>query len=295
VETEPPLIQANRTAKMSSNEEILAMIENLEGQVKALKKALKAGLPKGARKSKAKKAEVDSDGEPVEKAKRPLNAWQAWTKHVLTEYAEEYEAFAAEQESRRGVAIKFAKHCRETKGKEHSAFEAAFVPAERAAEPKEKKEKAKKPAKKAVGGAGAPAPLSDADSDADSDAEAKAVAKALRKEEKAAKKAAKAAKKAKESDAESEVEAEKPAKKVVASAAAPAPKPAPKPAEPESDSDSDAELTLKKWVFRGKTYYRSDDNDCWLANDDGSMGAWAGKYDPVTDKIDEDAPEPEHD
>ena len=267
---------------MSSAEEILAMIETLESQVKALKKALKASLPKGARKSKAKTVEVDSDGEPVPKVKRPLNSWQAWTKHVLTEYSEEYDAFSAEQETRRGVAIKFASHCRETKTKEYASFEASFVPVERAAEPK--KEKVKKE-KKAVGGAGAAAPPSD--SDADSDAEEKAVKKAAKAAKKEAKKAEKAEKKEK-------VVAEKPAKKVVACAAAPAPAPAPKPAESDSESDDD-ELTLKKWVFRGKTYYRSDDNDCWLANDDGSMGAWAGKYDPVTDKIDEEASEPEHD
>ena len=65
-------------------------------------------------------------------------------------------------------------------------------------------------------------------------------------------------------------------------------------AAPPSDSESDEdELVLKKWVFRGKTYYRSDENDCWRANDDGSMGAWAGKYDPVADKIDDTAEEPE--
>jgi hypothetical protein len=62
---------------------------------------------------------------------------------------------------------------------------------------------------------------------------------------------------------------------------------------PESDSESDnEEETLKRWTFRGKAYYRSDDNDCWIANTDGSMGAFAGKYDPVADKIDEDAEEP---
>ena len=269
----------------SSKEEIMAMIEILEGQLKALKKALKGNL-KGARKSKA--VEVDADGNPVAKAKRPLNAWQAWTKHILVEYAEEYAEFSAAQESRRGVAIKFAKHLQETKETEFAAFKAAFVPVERdpGAEPakpvkpkKEKVEKVEKPAKKekkAVGGAGAAAPVSDSDS-SDSETEAKPAPK-KEKVEKPAKKA------------------EKPVK---ASAAAPAP--APKKAvggagaaAPPSDSESDEdELVLKKWVFRGKTYYRSDENDCWRANDDGSMGAWAGKYDPVADKIDDTAEEPE--
>ena len=106
----------------------MAMIEILESQLKALKKALKGNL-KGARKSK--EAEVDADGNPVAKAKRPLNAWQAWTKHILVEYAEEYAAFAAEQESRRGVVPKFAKHLKETKEEEFAAFTAAFVPVER--------------------------------------------------------------------------------------------------------------------------------------------------------------------
>ena len=75
---------------------------------------------KGARKSSA--VEVNGNGEPILKAKRPLNAWQAWTKHVLVTYAREYEAFAAAQEHRRGVAIKFANHMRETQPEEFAEF-----------------------------------------------------------------------------------------------------------------------------------------------------------------------------
>ena len=47
------------------------------------------------------------------------------------------------------------------------------------------------------------------------------------------------------------------------------------------------------WVFRNQVYIRTTQNECWLANDDGSMGQWVGIYDPVVDKIDETAEEPE--
>lgn len=242
------------------------MIESLKTQIKMLETAFKTSM-KGSRKSK--KDKVDSDGNPIEKVKRPLNAWQAWTHHVLTEYKEEYDAFAAEQESRRGVAIKFAKHCQEVKAEEYEDFKSSFVPAvpTESAEPSEKKaKKTKKPAK--------------AESDVDSDVEKP------KKPAKKAEKPKKAEKKAVGGAGASSVTCS-----VVQSLAKMAP-----PSDSDSDSDSDDDaLTVKKWVFRGKTYFRSGDNDCWIANSDGSMGSWAGKYDPIADSIDETADEPEHD
>jgi DNA polymerase III alpha subunit (gram-positive type) len=267
---------------MASNEEILAMIESLKTQIKMLETAFKTSM-KGARKSKKEK-EVDSDGNPIEKVKRPLNAWQAWTHHVLTEYKEEYDAFAAEQESRRGVAIKFAKHCQEAKAEEYEDFKTSFVPAvPTESEPSEKKEKKTKKTKPVK---------AESDSDSDSDSEKK-TKKPVKKAEKA-EKPKKEEKPVKKAEKKSEKKAEK---KAVGGAGAPncAAHSVVEMAPPsDSDSDDDA-LTVKKWVFRGKTYFRSGDNDCWIANSDGSMGSWAGKYDPIADSIDETADEPEHD
>jgi colicin import membrane protein len=98
---------------------------------------------------------------------------------------------------------------------------------------------------------------------------AAAAAKAAKEAEKAAKAAAKGAK----------------GKPSVASAAAAAAAPAPAPVQQEEES-------LTAWTHKGTVYYRSSMNECWLKAADGSMGAWVGLYNPVTDKV-EAAPEPE--
>lgn len=263
------------------------MIESLKTQIKMLETAFKTSM-KGARKSKKEK-EIGPDGKPVEKAKRPLNAWQAWTHHVLTEYKEEYDAYAAEQESRRGVAIKFAKHCQETKAEEFEDFKSSFVPAEPIEkEPSEKKAKKTKKSAKA-----------DSDSESDSE-EPKAKAKKTKKPAKADSDSETDTPKPKKVSKKAEKETTKPTKAVggagACSSAAQGTVKIALPPSSDSDSDSDDdELTVKKWVFRGKTYFRSGENDCWIANSDGSMGSWAGKYDPIADSIDETADEPEHD
>ena len=46
------------------------------------------------------------------------------------------------------------------------------------------------------------------------------------------------------------------------------------------------------WTFKGKKYMRTADNCVWVMKSDGSMGAWAGVYDPVVDKIDDSVEEP---
>lgn len=257
------------------------MIESLKTQIKMLKMAFKTSM-KGARKSKKEK-EIGPDGNPIEKVKRPLNAWQAWTHHVLTEYKEEYDAFSAEQESRRGVAIKFAKHCQETKTEEFEEFKSSFVPSapvEKKATSEKKVKKTKKPAK------------AESESESESEEPVKAKAKVAKTK---TKKPAKA-------ESESDVPKSKPVKsekKAVGGAGSgPSIHSAAhvvEMAHSDSDSDSDDdELTVKKWIFRGKTYFRSGENDCWIANSDGSMGSWAGKYDPIADSIDITADEPEH-
>lgn len=54
------------------------------------------------------------------------------------------------------------------------------------------------------------------------------------------------------------------------------------------------ETAARKWVFKGKTYFKTPAGDCWVMNSDKSQGPWAGRYDPVADAIDETAEEPEY-
>lgn len=78
--------------------------------------------------------------------------------------------------------------------------------------------------------------------------------------------------------------AEKPATKSAAAAA-----PAMAAAAPAAE-----ETAARKWVFKGKTYFKTPAGDCWVMNSDKSQGPWAGRYDPVADAIDETAEEPEY-
>ena len=55
-------------------------------------------------------------------------------------------------------------------------------------------------------------------------------------------------------------------------------------------TDEDA---ARLWTWKSKKYFRTSANECWVANADGSMGKWAGVYDPIADSIDADAEEPE--
>jgi membrane protein involved in colicin uptake len=164
--------------------------------------------------------------------------------------------------------------------------------------PKEKKPKAegvapKKPRKAAIVTASPEGSVASAPS-------ASTVSTKLSKEEKAAlkaeKEAAKAAEKAEKEAAKVAEKAAKEAAKAAEKAAKeaakaakvtkgkPAPAPAPAPAQDEE--------SLTAWNHKGAAHYRSSRNECWLKAADGSMGAWVGIYNPVTDKI-EAAPEPE--
>ncbi len=155
--------------------------------------------------------------------------------------------------------------------------------------------------------------------------EAKKAAKEAEKEaKKAAKEAEKEAKKA-EKDAEkakkkAEKDATKPPKKTVekkptgpikASAVAstkkvettpipaptPTPTPTPKPLQKKSVKKDDWLETCPNddnvypWTFMGNNYFRNYSNEVW-EDDDGSLGAWAGKFDFAAGKIDDSAPEP---
>ena len=59
---------------------------------------------------------------------------------------------------------------------------------------------------------------------------------------------------------------------------------------PDEDDGEDA---ARLWTWKSKKYFRTTANECWVANADGSMGKWAGVYDPIADSIDADAEEPE--
>lgn len=157
--------------------------------------------------------------------------------------------------------------------------------------------------------------------------------KAAKEEEKAAKKAEKEAEReAKKAAKEAEKEAKKVEKealkkpKVVAASKAPipaaaakttlavkktaataapvapvAPTPAPKPVAKPKPAVKKEEWTcpddgqLYPWTFGGKKYLRNSSNEVYEADDDGSLGNWAGVFDPTTNKIDDSVPEPEYD
>ena len=108
----------------------------------------------------------------------------------------------------------------------------------------------------------------------------KEAAKAAKKAEKEAKKAAKPAKKGK-------------AAKAAESAAAVSDVESSDSDSSDSDSsDSDAEEeTLTVFTLKEKQYFRSKANECWHRAADGTLGKWAGIFDPAKNKI-RHAPEP---
>lgn len=92
------------------------------------------------------------------------------------------------------------------------------------------------------------------------------------------------------------------AKKPAAAAKKPAAKPvivaAPAASSVASSDSSDDEEEVaaeedagNQWVWKGKTYFRTEDNECWY-EDSGKM-TWAGVYDPISDSMDTEAEEPE--
>lgn len=212
---------------MASSEEIVAIISALKEQVKALETALKGGLKIKAGK-KAVSEEADSPA--AEKAKRPMNVWQAWTRHCKAEFAEDYAIFSDAAESKQGIAIAFAGFCKTERTEEYEEFRTSFVSSPKA---------------EVVA--------------------ATPVKKAAKKAEPSAPKKAKAA-------------------TAVAVAAA---------AVVSVAAVEEEATALNHRVIHGKSYYMSDDGECWHMEKDESMGAWAGLYDASTDKIDATATEPE--
>ena len=114
----------------------------------------------------------------------------------------------------------------------------------------------------------------------------KATAKAAKEEDKLAKAVAKAKK--------DEEKAQKLAAKAGISVATAVPTATAAPVAEAKTIVTEVEMgELTPWVFRGQTYIRTTMNECWVAGEDGSLGRWAGIYDPVLDKIDETAEEPQ--
>jgi hypothetical protein len=216
---------------MASSEEIVAIISALKEQVKALETALKGGLKIKAGKKGKKALSEETDSPAAEKVKRPMNVWQAWTRHCKAEFAEDYAIFSDAAESKQGIAIAFAGFCKTERTEEYEEFRTAFVSSPKA---------------EAVA--------------------ATPVKKAAKKAEPSAPKKAKAATAA--------------AAVAVAAAAVVA-------------AIEEEATALNHRVIHGKSYYMSDDGECWHMEKDESMGAWAGIYDASTDKIDATATEPE--
>jgi hypothetical protein len=134
--------------------------------------------------------------------------------------------------------------------------------------------------------------------------EEKKAQKAAEKEaEKAAKEAEKAAKRAASGKPAKATKAPVPAAAVkkAATAGAGAPEPVAaktvavkKPvAAKKDDWVAPTDGNAAPWTYKGKKYVRTAENFLWEMSATGEMGDWAGVYDPVADKIDDSAAEPE--
>jgi hypothetical protein len=85
--------------------------------------------------------------------------------------------------------------------------------------------------------------------------------------------------------------AEKPKKPAASAKKAPAASAASTASSDSSDDEEEDGEAGNQWVWKGKTYFRTAENECWYEQD-GKM-VWAGVYDPIADSMDADAEEPE--
>lgn len=190
----------------------------------------------------------------ADKPKRAAGPWALWAKQMPLDHPEDFASFKAEKEAEATAEGKKAKGVHILFAKMWRDSHTAEWEAFSAKVKADAPPKAEKPAPKP---------------------------KAEKSEKPAAKpKAEKPAAKPKAEKPAAKPKAEKPAKKA---ASAPAPAPA-------AEED---EVSAELWTWKGKKYFRTSNNECWLAEADGSMGKWAGVYDPVADDIDADAEEPE--
>jgi hypothetical protein len=84
--------------------------------------------------------------------------------------------------------------------------------------------------------------------------------------------------------------AKKPAATITKKAAAPAASAAASVSD-SSDDEEEVDSDAGQWVWKGKTYFRTAENECW--SEEGGKMKWAGVYDPIADVMDADAEEPE--
>lgn len=131
---------------MASVDDIMAKIKSMQEDLKILEKDLRVIL-KGAsstKVSKAKKAaKAEGSSSDSEKVTRAPTAWTAWTKHAKSAFPADYETFAENAESKRGIAIVFAKHASLNHADEFAEFNAAFSVAHPKADKPAAKAKAK--------------------------------------------------------------------------------------------------------------------------------------------------------
>lgn len=189
----------------------------------------------------------------ADKPKRAAGPWALWAKQMPLDHPEDFASFKAEKEAEASAEGKKAKGVHILFAKMWRDSHTDEWDAFSAKVKADMPPKAEKPAAK---------PKAEKAEKPKADKKAAAAAKPKAKAEKPAAKS----------------KAEKPAKK-----SAPAPTPA-------AEED---EVSAELWTWKGKKYFRTSSNECWLAEADGSMGKWAGIYDPVADDIDTDAEEPE--
>jgi hypothetical protein len=243
---------------MASFATLQKAVERMEADLYAMKKALSelsgGEIPEPKKMRKARKA-PDSD------APKRESPWSRWTKYVVSEFKEDYEAFRSENPDMRGPVPKFASQYKEKNPEIYARFIEEYNTTKASSETEKPVEKPKKTLK---------APKASAE-----------VENPKEKEETEAPKA----------------EAKKPKMKLTKKSqehkATPAPEPITEPVIPKSSSEEEDDGVARIWTFRGKKYLKTSMGECWLAREDGSMGTWAGIYNPVEDKIDDSAPEPE--
>jgi colicin import membrane protein len=276
---------------MSTVKDIVSAFDEVKEKMTALEKLLKKG--------KFRKASSSSEDKP----KREAGPWAIWAKECKLLHPEEFVEYKAEHETNedgekvKGVHIHFATHWRKEHPEEYEAFAKDLKEKRASASESASASEAEKPAKKTTA-TSKKSKKESAESSAESSDDEKP-------------KKAKAKPKAKKSDSDSEDE--KPTKKPKASEAKPkaseakpkASEAKPKASEtnakkkkeekkPVASEEAETEnVSAELWEHKGKSYFRTSQNDCWHASAEGEMGAWAGRYDPIKDKIDPSAKEPE--
>lgn len=276
---------------MSNLKDIVSAFDELKEKMTGLEKLLKKG--------KGRKSSSGSEDKP----KREAGPWAVWASKCKLLHPEEFAEYKADHETDeegnkvKGVHIHFATFWRKEHPDEYDAFAADLKAKKAAASGSESASasEAEKPAKKTTAKS-TKAKKAESDDESESEDEKPAKAKKAPAKPKASeeKKSSKTKKAKEESDSESEDE--KPKKKAPAKEEKKAPakaKKEEKKVEKAKESEETENVSAELWEHKGQSYFRTSQNDCWNATAEGEMGAWAGRYDPIKDKIDPSATEPE--